>query len=155
RIDCFDNQFSELTLSNLPRLDCLYASRNKINKLTINNCSKIGFFDVGYNSLPNLDFLDKLNTGEIKFLYVSDNDFPIKDIEIFISEGFEYLSDTVKEVSSVLSEELEKSTDQFKIVTYTGRKRKGRKELEKMDPNIDIYDVVKNIFFNVRTGEFI
>ena len=122
------------------------------------------------NFYGTLESLKKIDSLEI--LNITDTE---------INSGFEYLPGNLKEISSNYSQNLKKNTEFFKLIRWTGFVKKTdnhkyhnipfynfrywkesqpyfkwlKKEIEKLNPNLDVYDVIKDIFFNVKTGEFV
>lgn len=96
-----------------------------------------------------------------------------------IDGGLEYLPDSLNQVSLVPSELTLQDKSSLKLIGRSTPLRKGnifvdnpyydfkhwkenqpyfkwlKEELEKLNPNLNVYDILKNVFFNVRTGEFV
>jgi len=133
--------------SDFRNLKCLYLGGN-------------GFYG-NLESLKNLTKLEELN-----FL----------DTEI--DSGLEYLPSSLREVTLVPQVPILQNSNSLKLIGRTNPLRKGKgfvdnpyydfkywkeaqpyfqwlkEELEKINPNLDVYDILGNIFFNVRTGDF-
>jgi Leucine-rich repeat (LRR) protein len=70
-------------LANCPNFTRIECSNNKLTKLIIDNCSEISVLSVNNNKLTDCDFLTNLNPEKLTVLYITNNNFPPQDIEIF------------------------------------------------------------------------
>ncbi|RHZ36473.1 HET domain-containing protein [endosymbiont GvMRE of Glomus versiforme] len=82
-LDCFRNNFSNVTLSNLPELKILSIQDCEADHLTIINCPNLQKIDVSYNSLTDLNFINNLNPEKLTSLAIGDNLFPERDLSCF------------------------------------------------------------------------
>lgn len=83
RLDCSNNQFTNIDLVNLPKLNYFKALNCRITSLTINGCPEISFFHIRNNYLTDLKFLENLNPEKLNFLSVHGNNLPRQDLSVF------------------------------------------------------------------------
>ncbi|CAJ0748977.1 12487_t:CDS:2 [Entrophospora sp. SA101] len=165
--DAYYNKLSTLVINNCPEISYFDIANNFLSNLDfldkLNNNKLIRLY------MSNNDFLRQDIAIFSKFisleeLRASGNNFygnlqslknlkKLKNLIVADTEvdsGFEYLPDNLSGISSILlKEDPKKDTNGFKLVGWTEPTK-----LEKINPELNIYDVLSNVFFNVRTGDF-
>jgi len=98
---CDNNQLSELTVKNCPKLIKINCSRNQLSKLTIDNCLQLESLNCSNNLLTSFDF-ESLRGKKLILIDLNNNRLSprnLDELSTFISlESIDIGSDDQKEI---------------------------------------------------------
>jgi len=82
RLDCYDNQLTELNLKNCVRLTEIFCNKNQLNSLILPQRNRISALWCESNQLTSLDKIN-LNPQTLIKLRIGNNKFNEQDLTVF------------------------------------------------------------------------
>ncbi|WNE40480.1 MAG: hypothetical protein GBAus27B_000547 [Mycoplasmataceae bacterium] len=181
KFDCSKNQISKLEIINCPQLSQVTCSKNQLSDLNFLNDlnpKNITLLSVSENKFPAQDLSCFSHFKNLEFLHVENNSFygsleclkGLKKVKILgiektnVSQDWEYL-DKTKEIL-LFSNYRNKELDDYKSgrgsssydLQLWRKDQPGFKELQeilnKINPDLNINDLMEKVFFNSKTGAF-